>query len=169
MLGIHYIHQKKNLIQRDLKSRNVLIDSELNAKVADFGLSRLKDEDAGMTACGTPAWTAPEIIRNETYDEKVDVYSFGIVLWEMIALREPFEGVGGIEIVYAAAEGRRPPIPQVCPVLYKDLMTQCWCAVPQERPHFGQIIDQLLDMMNQISMTIVIEFEENLEEQCQFE
>mmetsp|Transcript_18422 Transcript_18422/g.34111 ORF Transcript_18422/g.34111 Transcript_18422/m.34111 type:complete len:108 (-) Transcript_18422:644-967(-) len=62
--GVNYIHQKCNIIQRDLKARNVLVDVHLNAKVADFGLSRLKEEDGGMTACGTPAWTAPEISKS---------------------------------------------------------------------------------------------------------
>ena len=63
--GVNYLHQKQNIIQRDLKSRNILVDVSLNAKIADFGLSRCKDEDNGMTACGTPAWTAPEIVRME--------------------------------------------------------------------------------------------------------
>jgi serine/threonine protein kinase len=68
----------------DLQARNILIDSSLNAKVADFGLSRVMgDAELGMTACGTPAWTAPEIINGGSYTEKVDVYSFGIVMWEV--------------------------------------------------------------------------------------
>jgi len=148
--GIHYIHQKKNIIQRDLKSRNVLIDVHLNAKVADFGLSRLKQEDQGMTACGTPAWTAPEIVRMEHYDEKVDVYSFGIVMWELITRQEPYDGQGGVQIAYAAAEqGLRPQVPAFCPEKYSVLMQQCWAENPMERPEFGEILERLYMMMKE--------------------
>lgn len=127
---MHYIHQKKNLIQRDLKSRNVLIDQSLNAKIGDFGLSRLNNEDTGMTACGTPAWTAPEVVAGDAYDEKVDVYSYAMVLWEMLALREPYGGLGGLEVVYAAIEGQRPKIPPYCPKSLKNLIVRCWSAQP---------------------------------------
>lgn len=146
--GVHYIHQKKNIIQRDLKSRNVLVDLHLNAKVADFGLSRLKEEDIGMTACGTPAWTAPEIVRMEQYDEKVDVYSFGIVMWELITREEPYDGQGGVQIAYAAAEqGLRPPIPNFCPDDFSKLMQECWAEKPASRPDFGEVLERLFQMM----------------------
>ena len=122
--GVNYLHQKQNIIQRDLKSRNVLVDDSLNAKIADFGLSRLKDEDNGMTACGTPAWTAPEIVKMEKYDERVDVYSFGIIMWELISRDEPYKGGGGIQIAYAAAqEGLRPEIPMFCPPEFASMCT----------------------------------------------
>ena len=76
--GVKYLHDRCNIIQRDLKSRNILIDESLNGKVTDFGLSRVKKRPGGgsseaMTACGTPAWTAPEIIKCKEYTEKVDV------------------------------------------------------------------------------------------------
>lgn len=63
--GVHYLHTRCSIVQRDLKARNILVDESLNAKVADFGLSRVIDlnEKNKLTACGTPAWTAPEIIR----------------------------------------------------------------------------------------------------------
>ena len=98
--GVYYLHRKCKVVQRDLKARNVLVDKSLNAKVADFGLSRVLGEtDASLTACGTPAWTAPEIIRNiasgERYTEKVDVYSFGIIMWELVARRGACVSGGG--------------------------------------------------------------------------
>jgi len=145
--GVHFIHQKFSIIQRDLKARNVLVDTHLNAKVADFGLSRLKDEDAGMTACGTPAWTAPEIVKLEQYDEKVDVYSFGIVLWELIAREEPYDGQGGVQVAYLAVEeGLRPEIPKHCPDLYRKLIEECWEENPDNRPQFGEILERLFAM-----------------------
>lgn len=116
--GVYYLHRKQSIVQRDLKARNILVDESLNAKVADFGLSRVIDEEEAnkLTACGTPAWTAPEVVRMEQYTEKVDVYSFGIIMWELITRQEPYGGRKGVQIAYAAAEqGLRPDIPSYCP------------------------------------------------------
>ncbi|KAE9412412.1 hypothetical protein Angca_007991, partial [Angiostrongylus cantonensis] len=83
-LGINYLHSlDPTIIHRDIKPSNLLVDETWNVKVADFGFARIKEENATMTRCGTPAWTAPEIIRGEKYSEKADVYSFGIVMWEV--------------------------------------------------------------------------------------
>lgn len=79
-----YLHQN-NIIHRDLKSFNILLDENLNVKVADFGIARVKSNTSTMTTAGTVAWTSPEILRHETYNEKSDVYSFAIVLWEMLS------------------------------------------------------------------------------------
>jgi len=69
-----YLHRRAKVIQRDLKSRNIMVDNNFNAKICDFGLSRYIKTDKTMTFCGTPYWTAPEIIRQEPYTEKADVY-----------------------------------------------------------------------------------------------
>lgn len=158
--GVNYIHQKCNIIQRDLKARNVLVDVHLNAKLADFGLSRLKDEDAGMTACGTPAWTAPEIVKLEQYDEKVDVYSFGIVLWELISREEPYKGQGGVQVAYMAVEqGLRPQIPVFTPPAMADLMVECWNEDPCLRPDFGEILERLFAMTKSIPDAVIKDLE----------
>jgi len=156
--GIKYLHDKMRIIQRDLKGRNVLVDADLNCKIADFGLSRIKsqEDDAGMTACGTPAWTAPEVVRMEDYTEKVDVYSFGIVMWELLMSDEPYDGEGGLQIAYAAAEqGLRPEIPDFAPDRYAELMVECWADNPEERPHFGDILERLFQMMKDESNPFV--------------
>eukprot|EP01029_Cantina_marsupialis_P020822 TRINITY_DN491_c0_g1_i1.p1 TRINITY_DN491_c0_g1~~TRINITY_DN491_c0_g1_i1.p1 ORF type:complete len:382 (-),score=93.17 TRINITY_DN491_c0_g1_i1:462-1607(-) len=148
--GIHYLHSKEHIIQRDLKSRNVLVDKNMNMKIADFGLSRLVDQAGqaqNMTACGTPAWTAPEIVRREAYDEKVDVYSFGIVLWELLVRDEPFRGEKGVQIAYAACEqGRRPHIPNYCPDDYRQLMEDCWADDASQRPDLTTVMNRLFSM-----------------------
>ena len=73
---MNYLHQKKQIIQRDIKGRNILVDDDLNAKLTDFGASKRQEmNDAADTMVGTPAWTAPEIVRGKTYTEKVDVVS----------------------------------------------------------------------------------------------
>ncbi len=148
--GVKYLHNKQNIVQRDLKARNVLVDASLNAKVSDFGLSRVMTEtgaDGNLTACGTPAWTAPEIVRMEAYTDKVDVYSFGIILWELITRQEPYGGKRGVQIAYAAAEqGKRPEIPSYVPRNYSVLMQECWADRPADRPTFNQILKRLFAM-----------------------
>lgn len=107
-------------------------------------------EDAKLTACGTPAWTAPEIVKMERYTEKVDVYSMGIVLWELITRQEPYGGQKGVQIAYAAAEqGLRPKIPNYCPPDYAQLMQECWAANPEERPAFEEILKRLFQLKKQ--------------------
>jgi hypothetical protein len=150
--GVYYLHRRCSVVQRDLKARNILVDGSLNAKVADFGLSRVLDDEEQaeqnkLTACGTPAWTAPEIVRMERYTDKVDVFSFGVVMWELIAREEPYGGQKGVQIAYAAAEqGLRPEIPSFCPPEYAELMSECWADDPDERPSFAQILKRLFQM-----------------------
>lgn len=81
------------------------------------------------------------------YTEKVDVYSFGIIMWELIARQEPYGGQKGVQIAYAAAEqGMRPKIPDDCPPEYSELMQQCWASSPGERPTFQQILKRLFQL-----------------------
>jgi serine/threonine protein kinase len=148
--AVKYLHNKQHIVQRDLKARNVLVDSSLNAKVADFGLSReiqASGPEAHLTACGTPAWTAPEVVRGERYTDKVDVYSFGIIMWELISRKEPYGGKKGISVAYAAAQqGTRPEIPAFSPAPYTELMKHCWADQPQDRPTFNSILSRLFAM-----------------------
>ncbi|CAM9499846.1 unnamed protein product [Chrysoparadoxa australica] len=146
--GMKYLHRRVNLIQRDLKSKNIMVDDNFNGKICDFGLSRHYQENPAnsklMTFCGTPYWTAPEIIRQESYTEKADVYSFAIVMWEVFSGKEPYGGVNGMEVAYAAAEdGLRPIIPDTVPEGYADLMRKCWADDQHARPGFTQVLDEL--------------------------
>ena len=94
-LGIFYLHQcKEPVLHLDLKSANVLLDEHGVAKVADFGLSHIKRETAVITArMGSPQWTAPEILRGQPHDETADTYSFGVLMYEIMEARLPYEGV----------------------------------------------------------------------------
>lgn len=151
--AVKYLHNKQHIVQRDLKARNILVDASLNPKVSDFGLSlevQASGSDSHLTACGTPAWTAPEIIRGERYSDKVDVYSFAIVLWELIARTEPYGGKKGVAVAYAAAEqGARPDIPSFSPPQFTTLMRECWADQPDDRPTFATILARLFAMKKQ--------------------
>eukprot|EP00954_Amorphochlora_amoebiformis_P008047 623899-Amorphochlora_amoeboformis.AAC.2 len=157
--GMNYLHQfdsHEPIIHRDLKSLNVLITEEWRAKVADFGMTRFQDNKNVMTTCGTPLWMAPEIIRRKEYDSKVDVYSYGICLWELYTRKIPYKSLG-IPAKYlvkkVAVEYLRPKIPQNCPQLYADLMRHCWTANPKQRPPFSEIVEICAAMLKDPAVT----------------
>jgi hypothetical protein len=146
-LGMAYLHSfKPPVIHRDLKTQNLLVDNAWRVKVADFGLSRVLQDDK-MSRIGTPQWAAPEVIREEVYTEAADVYGYGIILWELAALQCPYKGMNAIRIARSVAfEGLRPSldaVPAACPREILVLMQECWDADPQKRPTFPQILERL--------------------------
>eukprot|EP01138_Halocafeteria_seosinensis_P009622 gb/GECG01009832.1/.p1 GENE.gb/GECG01009832.1/~~gb/GECG01009832.1/.p1 ORF type:complete len:774 (+),score=94.80 gb/GECG01009832.1/:1-2322(+) len=149
--GMHYLHGRAGIIQRDLKSTNLLLDDYYTVKIADFGLSRQMRPMGQMeTYCGTPATMAPEIVRQEAYDEKADVFSFAIILWEILTREDPYPDRSGLGLAYAVAnEGLRPPIPAYCPLEYAQLMSRAWRHDPNNRPSFSEVVD-VLQLMQQM-------------------
>uniref|UniRef100_A0A6U4KGP8 Protein kinase domain-containing protein n=1 Tax=Phaeomonas parva TaxID=124430 RepID=A0A6U4KGP8_9STRA len=150
--GMCYLHaQRPTILHRDLKSLNILLDEHWNTKVTDFGLSRFKaDSIAGnMTGqTGTYHWMAPEVINAEKYDERADVYSFGIILWEVYGRAIPYEGMTPVQIVAAVVARReRLPIPAGAPPQYADLIARCWAHDPAERPQFSEVLGVLEEML----------------------
>lgn len=143
--GMSYIHQC-GILQRDLKSKNCLLSDNLVVKVADFGLSRYKSKLYGeYTFVGTPFWAAPEVIRHEDYDEKADVYSYAIVLWELVERKDPYENVNPFQVPLLVAEdGLRPAeFTNAAPLGLEQLMKQCWDADPEQRPTFAELAETL--------------------------
>jgi len=140
--GMNYLHRHTPIIlHRDLKSANLLVDENWKLKVCDFGLSRIMDSRNSMTACGTPAWVAPEVLRNQRYTEKADVFSYGVVLWELVTRQRPFHDVPAFRVVLLVGSLRyRLPIPLKCPSIFERLMKQCWAENPAVRPSFDEIV-----------------------------
>ncbi|XP_052881883.1 uncharacterized protein LOC108476245 isoform X2 [Gossypium arboreum] len=100
--GMNYLHHcNPTIVHRDLKSSNLLVDKNWTVKVGDFGLSRLKHATflTTKTGKGTPHWMAPEVLRNEPSDEKSDIYSFGVILWELATGKIPWENLNSIQCV----------------------------------------------------------------------
>ncbi|QHN71166.1 serine/threonine protein kinase [Mollivirus kamchatka] len=147
-LGVAYLHSRTPaIIHRDLKSSNLLVGDSLSMKVADFGFARIKETNATMTRCGTPCWTAPEIITGERYTEKADVYSFGIIMWEVITGKRPYADLDIGRCGMAVVAGERPPLPQKCRRALVDIMTRCWHADPDQRPSMEEVTDDLRMML----------------------
>ncbi|MBA0748622.1 hypothetical protein Gogos_002614 [Gossypium gossypioides] len=102
--GMEYLHSQ-GVIHRDLKSNNLLLNDEMRVKVADFGTSCLETQCLETKGnMGTYRWMAPEMIKEKPYTRKVDVYSFGIVLWELMTALLPFQGMTPVQAAFAVAE-----------------------------------------------------------------
>uniref|UniRef100_A0A3P8X6M9 Mitogen-activated protein kinase kinase kinase 12 n=1 Tax=Cynoglossus semilaevis TaxID=244447 RepID=A0A3P8X6M9_CYNSE len=139
--GMNYLHLHK-IIHRDLKSPNMLITHDDLVKISDFGTSKeLSDKSTKMSFAGTVAWMAPEVIRNEPVSEKVDIWSFGVVLWEMLTGEIPYRDVDSSAIIWGVGNNSlQLPIPESCPDGFKILLRQCWNCKPRNRPSFRQIL-----------------------------
>jgi serine/threonine protein kinase len=147
-LGVNYLHSLRPVIvHRDLKPSNLLVDENMNVKVADFGFARIKEENATMTRCRTPCWTAPEIIRGEKYDERADVFSFGIVMWQVVTRKEPYAGRNFMGVSLDVLEGRRPEAMPDLPGAFLKTMTRCWHAKPDKRPPMSTVVEVLADLL----------------------
>jgi len=146
--GMHFLHTAfpAPLIHRDLKSLNLLLSKNWTLKVSDFGLSRFRRRGVNDGPCGTTQWMAPEVILGKEYDERADVYSFGINLWELCSRRVPWEGRQDVKQV--VVKGERPSLDAEtldsnCPPELVVLIQRCWAADPAQRPDFCEIVNVL--------------------------
>ncbi|EFN58114.1 hypothetical protein CHLNCDRAFT_142454 [Chlorella variabilis] len=151
--GMDYLHKRK-IVHRDLKAANLLLDETGTVKIADFGVARVMDHTGIMTAeTGTYRWMAPEVIEHNPYKEKADVFSFGIVLWELLTARIPYSDMTPLQAAVGVVQkGLRPPIPPNCPPPLSDIMRLCWQRDPNVRPSFEQLkvkTEELLEVYRQ--------------------
>ncbi|XP_047965827.1 serine/threonine/tyrosine-protein kinase HT1 [Salvia hispanica] len=139
--GMDYLHSQ-GVIHRDLKSNNLLLNDEMRVKVADFGTSCLETQCREAKGnMGTYRWMAPEMIKEKPYTRKVDVYSFGIVLWELTTALLPFQGMTPVQAAFAVAEkNERPPLAASCQPAIAHLIKRCWAVNPSKRPDFSEIV-----------------------------
>ncbi|KAG2458811.1 EPHA8 protein, partial [Polypterus senegalus] len=133
-------------IHRDLAARNILVNSNLVCKVSDFGLSRVleDDPDGAYTTSGGKIpirWTAPEAIAFRKFSSASDVWSYGVVMWEVMSYGErPYWNLTNRDVIKSVEEGYRLPTPMGCPATLHQLMLDCWQKDRNERPRFCQIV-----------------------------
>nr|CCA23310.1 protein kinase putative [Albugo laibachii Nc14]CCA24354.1 protein kinase putative [Albugo laibachii Nc14] len=141
--GMSYLHHfERPILHRDLKSPNLLVDANYTIKLSDFGLARVKAHVQTMTGnCGTVQWMAPEVLGHQKYTEKADVFSFAIVIWEVMTGRCPYDGMSQIHVALGVLNRNlRPSIPRDCPPFFARLMKSCWNRQPELRPSFPHIV-----------------------------
>ena len=145
-VGMSFLHSN-GIVHRDLKTMNILLDDSNVAKIADFGLAGImKDNKELIGGVGTPHYTAPEVLERKRYGPKVDVYSYGIILWEMANKQIPFRDKTHQEIFDAVVNRKwRLPINPNVPSNLKNLITKCWADNPNDRPDFSEIVQMFED------------------------
>lgn len=146
-IGMKRLHHMR-VIHRDLKSLNILLDRQLYPKICDFGLSRFVTNAQTLLTVniGTPHWMAPDLFEGSMYTNKVDVYSYAMVLWELLVGSYPFKGVPPVQIAYLVCKKQeRPKLPSRTPNSLAKLITKCWTHKPEERPSFGRIYKEFME------------------------
>lgn len=135
--GMTYLHTfDPPVIHRDLKSHNVLLGADFEAKLSDFGISREVSLEKTMTsAVGTMAWIAPEVMQGGKYTEKADLYSFGVILSELDTCAKPFDGISNAMILLrVTAAKEKPELGPDCPEEIREFALRCLAFDPEMRP-----------------------------------
>ena len=143
--GMAYLHSK-GIVHRDLAARNVLVSSERHAKICDYGLSRVlggKDYYRSRSGINSVRWAAIEVLKEQLYSEASDVWSFGVVMYEIWSRGMiPYGDIPDRTVWADICQGARLPCPDNCPLLIYKIMKMCWRAV-RERPHFVKLTENL--------------------------
>ena len=140
-----YIHSR-GYVHRDLKTQNILLDKNLDMKLCDFGLTKLKTElnsGSGQFA-GTPCYMAPELFDRKFYDDKVDVFAFGTVVWEIYTQKIPYFNCEALEIKQKVTKGEELICSSIVPKQIASLIEKCRRVKPSERPSFSDI--EMMDL-----------------------
>ncbi|KAL7721766.1 hypothetical protein QTN25_001411 [Entamoeba marina] len=145
-LGMNWLHGICKLVHRDLKPANLMLDENFHVKVTDFGFSESLKKQSGLRDMAAPKGTvlymAPEIMKQKEFNEKVDVYSFGLILYELITEEEPYLEFDEIAPFYQAVcnDNVRPTIPKNISQTLQNLMENCWSQFPDVRPSFDDVV-----------------------------
>jgi serine/threonine protein kinase len=147
--GMAHLHSL-GLTHRDLKSQNILIDASKSPIICDFGSSRFHNpsQDLKTGEIGTPNYMAPEFIRADSYTAKVDVYSYAMILWEMLSRDIPFGNMVSAQVIcQVLIHNKRPQIPPQTPEALVELIKFGWDTDPSVRPDFSAIVERFLPMV----------------------
>ncbi|XP_021747828.1 serine/threonine-protein kinase STY17-like isoform X2 [Chenopodium quinoa] len=150
-MGMEYLHQN-NIVHRDLKTANLLMGEDGVVKIADFGVAKVQTQSGVMTAeTGTYRWMAPEVIGHKPYDHKADVFSFGIVIWELLTGELPYSSLTPLQAAIGVVQkGLRPAIPKHVHSNLADLLERCWHLDPTLRPNFSEVSGVLQQIAKEV-------------------
>ena len=156
--GMNLLH-KSNVIHRDLKPENILIDRDFKPHITDFGLSKffnpMYSKNQSISTIGTIQYMAPEVIRDEPFNTKADVYAFGIIMYEVLTgnraykdvlKKSSFTMIESFKFLQSVAAGKRPKFDERCKLIkdeIKELIKQCWADDPNDRPTFSEVYKKL--------------------------
>jgi tRNA A-37 threonylcarbamoyl transferase component Bud32 len=147
-LGLYYLHSQ-NILHRDFKSENVLLDKMGGARISDFGLSKLMSSSVASLGERTPdlQWFAPEVFlspnNNEVFTQASDVYSFGVVMWEVLTGKRPYANLSIQQVASRLSKWNHEKIPDSAAKIYQDLLQACWSKDRHSRPSMLSVIRQL--------------------------
>uniref|UniRef100_A0A3Q3D8F1 Mitogen-activated protein kinase kinase kinase n=1 Tax=Hippocampus comes TaxID=109280 RepID=A0A3Q3D8F1_HIPCM len=178
--GMDYLHNQAfvPIIHRDLKSSNILIlepveHDDLSGKtlkITDFGLAREWHQTTKMSAAGTYAWMAPEVIKLSLFSKSSDVWSFGVLLWELLTGEVPYREIDALAVAYGVAMNKLTlPVPSTCPEPFAQLLVECWSPIPHSRPSFTSIHRRLLAIEQSAMFQMPLESFHSLQEDWRLE
>ncbi|KAM8904120.1 mitogen-activated protein kinase kinase kinase 10 [Spinachia spinachia] len=178
--GMDYLHNQAfvPIIHRDLKSSNILILEPVERedlggrtlKITDFGLAREWHQTTKMSAAGTYAWMAPEVIKVSLFSKSSDVWSFGVLLWELLTGEVPYREIDALAVAYGVAMNKLTlPVPSTCPEPFAQLLGECWSPNPRSRPSFTNILKRLQAIEQSAMFQMPLESFHSLQEDWRLE
>ncbi|PKY47140.1 kinase-like protein [Rhizophagus irregularis] len=146
--GLHYLHDE-NILHRDLHSKNIVIHDG-NAKITDFGISKIQDNNttANIGTIGVAPYIEPKRLSDPkyVYTKPSDIYSFGVLMWEISSGEPPFKGCDNQTVAISVSMGNREtPVPNT-PEGYENLYKNCWKQEPKERPDIKEVLNEFKNM-----------------------
>ncbi|KAL2520065.1 Mitogen-activated protein kinase kinase kinase 1 [Forsythia ovata] len=138
--GLKYLHDR-NVVHRDIKCANILVDANGSVKLADFGLAKATKLNDVKSCKGTAFWMAPEVVRSRGYGHAADIWSLGCTVLEMLTQRFPYFNLECMPALFRIGRGERPPIPESLSSYARDFILQCLQVDPNARPSAAQLLD----------------------------
>lgn len=158
--GLSFLHLHE-ILHRDMKPDNILMDENLFPKISDFGLAKITsfisetiNNPSKNDFKGTPIYSAPEIFKTQSYSKKSDIYAFAIITYQILTGKNPFQNMLFFDIINRIMLGNFPVIPDVVPLAYKDLINRCLSLDPESRPDASDIVKELKENKEYITEEI---------------